>query len=103
MANMTIGKMGMKGHLVMPQRIRKKLGLEQGSSVAWIVKEDGEVSIQAVSPPAQGEHSEFDAALKNMGMTYEEWRTRRSEFARKWMKEKYNIDVDALPNGKAVS
>lgn len=103
MSNMTIGKMGMKGHLVMPQNIRKKLGLDQGSSVAWIVKDDGEVSIQAVNPPAQNEESEFDAALKSMGMTYEQWRTSRSEFARKWMKEKYNIDLDTLPNGKTLS
>lgn len=98
MSNMTIGKMGIKGHLVMPQTIRKKLGLEQGSSVAWIVKDDGEVSIKAVTPPAPKDMSEFDLALKNMGMTYDEWREHRKDFARGWMKDKYNIDVDALPH-----
>ncbi len=103
MGQINTAKMGVNGLLVMPKDIRKMLGVEKGSTVAWVITDDERIEVRTVKDTTPDEPNEFDLALKELGMSYEDWRASRKKFAKKWMKERYNIDVDTLPHAKTLS
>ena len=88
MSQITTGKMGIKGLIVMPQNIREMLGVEKGSTIAWVVTDDNRIEVRPLRPEAIEAPNEFELALKELGMTYEDWRAQRKQFAKKYRAEK---------------
>lgn len=43
------GKMGFKGHVVMPKAVRELLGIGQGSTVAWVITDDNRVEVRPIT------------------------------------------------------
>jgi len=78
MSTIEVVKMGVKGHLIMPQVIREKLGVDKGSNVAWVIKNNGEISIRALNEQTFEIENEFEKALKTAGITYDEWQENRA-------------------------
>jgi AbrB family looped-hinge helix DNA binding protein len=46
------GKMGFKGHVVMPKAVRELLGIGQGSIVAWVITDDNRVEVRTITEAA---------------------------------------------------
>ena len=59
MTNLATTKMSSKGQVVIPEEIRKRLGLKAGAQFV-VVAENDTVIMKAISPPAM---DEFDALL----------------------------------------
>jgi bifunctional DNA-binding transcriptional regulator/antitoxin component of YhaV-PrlF toxin-antitoxin module len=92
-----------RGYTTLPQVVREHLGIEKGATVTWVITSDGRVEVQSLKAESKEGLDEFELALQKLGMTYEEWRASRKKFATKWMKERYDIDLDKLPNAQALS
>ncbi len=88
MSQITTGKMGIKGHVVMPQTVREMLGVNKGSTIAWVITDDKRIEVRPIKPETIAEPNEFEEVLAEMGMTYEDWRARRKEFVKKYRAEK---------------
>jgi len=59
MTNLSTTKMSSKGQVVIPEEIRKRLGLEAGAQFV-VVAENDTVIMKAISPPSM---DEFDALV----------------------------------------
>jgi bifunctional DNA-binding transcriptional regulator/antitoxin component of YhaV-PrlF toxin-antitoxin module len=89
MGQVTTGKMGIKGHVVMPQKVRELLGVSKGSTIAWVITEDRRVEIrqlpeETLSPDEQ----EFAEALRAAGLSYDDWKRKRREHFDHYLKAK---------------
>ena len=60
MAELATTRMSSKGQVVIPEEIRKRLGLEAGSQFV-VVASKGVVILKTISPPSMGE---FDTLLR---------------------------------------
>jgi AbrB family looped-hinge helix DNA binding protein len=58
MASIATTKMSSKGQVVIPESIRKRLGLKAGSQFV-VVGEKGVVILKAISPPSMNEFDEL--------------------------------------------
>jgi AbrB family looped-hinge helix DNA binding protein len=63
MAGLATTKMTSKGQVVIPEEIRKRLGLEAGSQFVVVAEKDT-VIMKAISPPSM---DEFDALIAEAG------------------------------------
>jgi len=59
MTDLATTKMSSKGQVVIPEEIRKRLGLEAGSQFVVVAEKDT-VIMKAISPPSMGE---FDTLI----------------------------------------
>ena len=81
MGQINTAKVGVNGLVVMPKDIRKKLGVEKGSTVAWVITDDQRIEVRTIKDTPPEAPNEFELALKDMGMTYEQWRANRKKLA----------------------
>ncbi|MCW1970269.1 MAG: hypothetical protein KIH69_019325 [Anaerolineae bacterium] len=82
------GKMGVKGHLVMPQYIREMLKVDKGSTIAWVVTDDNRIEVKSVTIDTISESNEFELALATLGMSHDDWRASRKDFAQAYRANK---------------
>ena len=61
MSELATTKMSSKGQVVIPENIRKRLGLEAGSQFVVVAGKDA-IILKTISPPSM---EEFDELLKN--------------------------------------
>ncbi len=78
MAHIETGRMGVKGHVVMPQSVREKLGADKGSLIAWVITDEGYVIVRTLEPEVLADESEFTQVLKSADSSFEEWRAGRA-------------------------
>jgi AbrB family looped-hinge helix DNA binding protein len=64
MASIATTKMSSKGQVVIPESIRKRLGLKAGSQFV-VVGERGVVILKAISPPSMSEFDELIREARN--------------------------------------
>jgi bifunctional DNA-binding transcriptional regulator/antitoxin component of YhaV-PrlF toxin-antitoxin module len=87
MALIETGRIGIKGHVVMPASVRRLLGVDQGSSIAWIIQDDGHVRVRALNAKTFELEDEFTRALEKAGLSYSDWRANKSKaFAKAYPK-----------------
>ncbi|MBW2038243.1 MAG: AbrB/MazE/SpoVT family DNA-binding domain-containing protein [Deltaproteobacteria bacterium] len=63
MAGLATTKMSSRGQVVIPEKIRKRLGLKPGSQFV-VVGEKGTVILKAISPPSMEEFDELIAEAR---------------------------------------
>lgn len=88
MNQVTTGKMGIKGHVVMPQSVRELLGVDKGSTIAWVITDDKRIEVRPFDMTLAGDENEFEQALRENGLTYEDWRAHRRKTFEKYIQEK---------------
>jgi len=64
MASIATTKMSSKGQVVIPENIRKRLGLKAGSQFV-VVGDKGVVILKAISPPSMNEFDELIQEARN--------------------------------------
>ena len=88
MNQITTGKMGVKGHVVMPQNVREMLGVGVGSTIAWVVTDDKRIEVRPVNEDAATDEQEFAEALRAAGLDYSEWRSNRRKHFDKYIEQR---------------
>ena len=78
MSTLATTKMSSKGQVVIPEEIRKKLGLEPGTQLV-VVAGDGVVILKEITPP---EMSEFDELIGEARRQAREAGLKRSDIQR---------------------
>ena len=64
MASIATTKMSSKGQVVIPERIRKRLGLKEGAQFV-VVGEKGVVILKTISPPSMNEFDDLIEEARN--------------------------------------
>ncbi len=101
MASVETTKLGDKGTLVLPQAVRKLLGAKKGSVIAFVITDDKRVEVRALEADVMAALDEIGAALREQGVTLEQWMKDGRAIRRKLLKEMYDIDPDAPPTKAA--
>ena len=79
-----------KGQVTIPNKIRKKLNLKKGDMVMFVETENG-VLIKPAEILLTEALDEIGKALKDDGITLEEWMARGREIRGKLLEEMYGI------------
>ena len=77
-----------RGFATIPQEIRERLNLIKGSTLSFIIFDDGRIELRPVTAEALVEPDQFQSMLSELGMTYEDWRANRTDFAKKYREMK---------------
>ncbi len=78
MAELTTTKMSSKGQVVIPEEIRKCLGLEAGTQFVAAADKDT-VIMKAISPPSMDEFDTLKAAARKAGLKQADIQSMTSE------------------------
>ena len=62
-----------RGVVTLPRRVREKLGVKKGSTIAFVETEDGRIEVRALEADVMAALDEIGAALKEKGVTLEQW------------------------------
>jgi AbrB family looped-hinge helix DNA binding protein len=62
-----------RGVITLPARIREKLGIDKGTTVAFIENEQGHIEIRVIEAEVIHALDEIGDALKKKGMTLDKW------------------------------
>jgi AbrB family looped-hinge helix DNA binding protein len=93
MAGSTLVRVQEKGQVTLPARIRKQLGIQKGDLVSVTETSDG-VLITPQKVIALRALDEIGRALREQGVTLEEWIESGREERDELLKELYDIDPD---------
>jgi len=86
-------KVGKRGTIVVPSKLRKRYGIEEGSLVTAEAREDGVLIRPAIVVPVEGYTPERKAEfLLSTATTAKDYRRARKEV------EKLGLDPDAVPH-----
>ena len=94
MASVEVSKMGLKGLVVVPQPVRELLGIDKGSNVAFVITDDNRVEIRPLEANSVMAANEFEAVLKENGMTLGQWAKEGKKIRRKLLKDMFDIDTN---------
>ncbi|MCL4507706.1 MAG: AbrB/MazE/SpoVT family DNA-binding domain-containing protein [Chloroflexi bacterium] len=94
MASVETTKLGDKGTIVLPQAVRELLGAKKGSVIAFVITDDERVEVRTLEAATIAALDEIGAALKEKGITPEQWMKEGRAIRRKLIKEMYDIDAD---------
>ncbi|MCL4507770.1 MAG: AbrB/MazE/SpoVT family DNA-binding domain-containing protein [Chloroflexi bacterium] len=61
-----------RGVVTLPRRVREKLGIKKGSTIAFIETDEGRIEVRALEADAMAALDEIGAALKEQGVTLEQ-------------------------------
>ncbi|HQZ99944.1 MAG TPA: hypothetical protein PLJ62_07095 [Thermoflexales bacterium] len=77
-----------RGYLTVPQIVREKLGIKQGEEVAFVIKDNGEVTLPPTTEMAQ-KAAELDEFFLETGIPYETWDKQSRKIRAKIFRETY--------------
>lgn len=95
MNNIAVCKVQERGYITIPQVVRKKLGVKRGESIAFILKEDGEIAVEKVAAGKKDLDSvmnlldDMSASLKAKGVSFDDLMQTGREERKKLFAEMY--------------
>jgi AbrB family looped-hinge helix DNA binding protein len=78
-----------RGVITLPARVREKLRIDKGATVAFIENEQGHIEIRAFEAEVMLALDEIGDALKKKGMTLDKWLTVSRKNRKRLFKELY--------------
>ena len=82
-----------RGIVTLPRRVREKLGVKKGSTIAFVETAEGKIEIRTLEAEALAAFDEIGAALKEEGLTLDQLIASGRKHRRKLIKELYNLDA----------
>ncbi len=75
--------------MTLPRRVREKLGVKKGSTIAFVETEDGRIEVRTLEADVMAALDEIGAALKEQGVTLEQWMKEGRVIRRRLYEERY--------------